>query len=98
MQEVLRAHNSIVRQQVTAFGGFEVKSMGDGFMLAFSSARRALQCAVAMQQDFSRYSGEHHDETLLVRICLHTGEAGYCRWRCTTVIRAVAQRGKAATA
>ena len=45
MQEVLRAHNSIVRQQVTAFGGFEVKSMGDGFMLAFSSARRTLQCA-----------------------------------------------------
>ena len=50
MQEVLRAHNSIVRQQVEACGGFEVKSMGDGFMLAFSSARRALQCATAMTE------------------------------------------------
>ncbi len=31
-------------------GGFEVKCQGDGFMLAFGSARRALECAVAIQQ------------------------------------------------
>ena len=75
MQEVLRAHNSIVRQQVEACGGFEVKSMGDGFMLAFSSARRALQCATAMQQAFAAYNDEHPNEPLRVRIGLHTGEA-----------------------
>ena len=49
MQEVLRLHNDIVREHLAASGGFEVKSMGDGFMLAFSSAGRALQCAVAIQ-------------------------------------------------
>ena len=49
MQEVLQAHDAILREQVAAHGGFEVKSMGDRFMLAFSSARNALQCAVAIQ-------------------------------------------------
>jgi class 3 adenylate cyclase len=74
-QEVLRAHNAIVRRQVAAHGGFEVKSLGDGFMLAFASARRALQCAIAMQRDFATYNREHPDEPVRVRIGLHTGEA-----------------------
>ena len=50
MQRVLRGHNDIVRHQLAAYGCFEVKSLGDGFMLAFSSARRALQCAMAIQR------------------------------------------------
>ena len=41
-QEILRAHNAIIREQVVLHNGYEVKSMGDGFMIAFSSARRAL--------------------------------------------------------
>ena len=44
-QDVLHIHNAIIREQVAAHEGFEVKSEGDGFMLAFSSARRALECA-----------------------------------------------------
>jgi tetratricopeptide (TPR) repeat protein len=32
---VLREHNRIVREQVAAHGGFEVKAQGDGFMIAF---------------------------------------------------------------
>src|SRR5439155_4937944 len=47
--EVLREHNAIVREQIAAFGGFEVKSEGDGFMMAFQSARKALDCAVTIQ-------------------------------------------------
>ncbi len=39
--EVLRAHNRIVRREVAAQRGFEVKCQGDGFMIAFGSARRA---------------------------------------------------------
>ncbi len=50
--ELLREHNAIVRKQVKSHGGFEVKSEGDGFMLAFQSARRALQCAIAVQKAF----------------------------------------------
>ena len=48
-QEVLPTHNAIVRQQVAANGGFEVKSQSAGFMVVFSSARRALECAIAQR-------------------------------------------------
>jgi class 3 adenylate cyclase len=74
-QEVLRAHNAIIRQQVAAHGGFEVKSMGDGFMVSFSSARRALQCAIAIQRTLATYNNEHPEQPISVRIGLHTGEA-----------------------
>ncbi len=48
--EVLREHNAIVREQLKAHGGFEVKSEGDGFMIAFQSAGKALACASAIQR------------------------------------------------
>src|SRR5438034_2725663 len=73
-QEVLRAHNAIIREQVTAHGGFEVKSQGDGFMVAFSSARRAILCAIAMQRAIAGYGARHPKEPIRVRIGLHTGE------------------------
>ena len=74
-QEVLRAHNSIVREQVEVHGGFEVKSMGDGFMLAFSSARNAIDCATYIQCSFAGYNDQHPAEPIRVRMGLHTGEA-----------------------
>ena len=74
-QEVLRTHNAIIRQQVAAHQGFEVKSQGDGFMVAFSSARRALECAIAIQQTLSAHNAENPGDPIKVRIGLHTGEA-----------------------
>ena len=74
-QQLLLGHHLTVRHQVASYGGFEVKSMGDGFMLAFSSARRALQCAIAIQRAFAAYNLEHADEPMRVRMGLHTGEA-----------------------
>ena len=44
--DVLREHNAIIREQIKAHGGFEVKSEGDGFMVAFQSAGKALACAI----------------------------------------------------
>jgi class 3 adenylate cyclase len=73
--DLLRAHNRLVRDQVQACGGFEVKSQGDGFMIAFPSARRAIQCARAIQEAIARELGDHPDGPIRVRIGLHTGEA-----------------------
>ena len=73
-QEVLRTHSAITRGEVESHGGFEVKSLGDGFMLAFSSGRRGLQCAMALQRSFAAYSGEHPEYPVRVRIGLHAGE------------------------
>jgi class 3 adenylate cyclase len=69
---VLRAHNAIVRDQVAAHSGIEVKSQGDGFMLAFASAEGALGCAIEIQRALVRAPSDGH--RLRVRIGLHTGE------------------------
>ena len=74
-QDVLRTHNAIVREQVAAHDGFEVKSQGDGVMVAFSSARLALECAIRIQQSVASHNTENRDEPIRVRIGLHTGEA-----------------------
>jgi class 3 adenylate cyclase len=73
--ELLRIHNRLVRNQVQAFQGFEVKSQGDGFMIAFPSARRAIQCARAIQEAVNHDLAGHPDGPIRVRIGLHTGEA-----------------------
>src|SRR3954453_1636389 len=73
--ELLRAHHAIVREQIHRFGGYEVKSQGDGFMVAFASARRAVQCARAIHQAIDEQLGTHPDGPIRVRIGLHTGEA-----------------------
>ncbi|PKB64707.1 MAG: hypothetical protein BZY80_02015 [SAR202 cluster bacterium Io17-Chloro-G2] len=75
MQRVLQDHNALIRENLASHGGFEVKSMGDGFMLAFSSARRALQCALAIQRVSHDYNQVHPQEPVHVRMGLHTGEA-----------------------
>ena len=73
--ELLREHHAIVREQVHQHGGFEVKSQGDGFMIAFPSARRGVECARAIQRAIDSRLGEHPDGPIRVRIGLHTGEA-----------------------
>ncbi|MDP2955175.1 MAG: adenylate/guanylate cyclase domain-containing protein, partial [Longimicrobiales bacterium] len=55
-REVLREHERIVREALRAHGGSEVKTMGDGFMASFSSATRALECAIAMQRAFASHN------------------------------------------
>ena len=73
-RDVIRAHNRIVRASLAAHGGYEVELYGDGFLLAFESARQAVLCAVAMQRDLARYSEEHAEEPIRIRIGIHTGE------------------------
>jgi class 3 adenylate cyclase len=73
--ELLSDHNAIVHEETRAHGGFEVKSQGDGFMLAFPSASRALLCAVGIQRAIHAYTERHAGAQLRVRIGLHTGEA-----------------------
>jgi class 3 adenylate cyclase len=73
--ELLREHHRVVREQVHEHGGFEVKAQGDGFMIAFPSARRAVQCARAIQHAIDSELGGHAEAPIRLRIGLHTGEA-----------------------
>ena len=73
--EVLREHNAIFREQIARHDGYEVKSQGDGFMLAFPDPCEALECAIAVQRAFAEREREGgRREPLRVRMGLHTGE------------------------
>jgi class 3 adenylate cyclase len=73
-QDLLRAHNELVRAQVAACGGREVKSQGDSFMVAFPGARRGVRCAIGIQRAVAQWSEKHPDQAIRLRIGLHTGE------------------------
>jgi len=72
--ELLAIHNTIVRAQLDEHGGYEVKSQGDGFMVAFPTARQAVMCAIDIQRALLRRSARS-DFPIRVRIGVHTGEA-----------------------
>lgn len=72
--DLLSAHNDVLRSRVRDHGGIEVKSQGDGFMLAFDSTRRALQAMIECQRDITRTFGGQ-EPRLSIRIGAHTGEA-----------------------
>jgi class 3 adenylate cyclase len=72
--EVLREHNAIFREQIARHDGYEVKSQGDGFMLAFPDPCEALECAIDVQRAFAERERDGSGEVLRVRMGLHTGE------------------------
>ena len=72
-RELLREHERMVREALKAHGGSEVKTMGDGFMASFSSATKALECAIAMQRAFEAHN-KSAQEPIKVRVGLNAGE------------------------
>jgi class 3 adenylate cyclase len=73
--EVLSTHNRVVRGRLAEYGGVEVKSQGDGFMLTFPSARRALECMIAVQLDMAALRAQQSEHAVRIRVGAHTGEA-----------------------
>jgi len=73
-QDVLRTHNTIVRDALTAHSGSETKHTGDGIMASFTSASAALEAAVAIQKALADHNEGHPDTTIRVRIGLNAGE------------------------
>jgi class 3 adenylate cyclase len=72
--ELLRKHDALIRKELRAYGGFEVKTIGDAFMVAFQSAKKGLDCAIAIQRAFDGHNASD-GEQVKVRIGLHAGEA-----------------------
>jgi class 3 adenylate cyclase len=73
-QDVLRTHNTVVRDALRAHGGSEIKHTGDGIMASFPSASRALECATAIQRALASYNEACPDVPIRVRIGLNAGE------------------------
>jgi class 3 adenylate cyclase len=71
--ELLQVHNEIVRRELEAFGGREVKHTGDGIMAAFTSVASAVGFAIAAQRAFLEYNDEN-PVPLDVKIGMSAGE------------------------
>ena len=67
-------HDQLVRKQLTAHGGREVQTTGDGFLVTFSSVRRAISCACAIQSAQLKHNQRRPDQALTLRLGLNAGE------------------------
>ncbi len=64
-----------IRRTISAFGGQEIKTTGDGFMIEFASVLNAAQCAIDIQSAlFERNLTVPEERRLQIRIGLHLGD------------------------
>jgi class 3 adenylate cyclase len=72
-QELLRAHNNIVRDAIKSNLGSEVKHTGDGIMASFLAAPRALSAGVQIQRSVAAYN-ETAEMPLELRVGINAGQ------------------------
>ena len=73
--ELLEEHRTLLRPAFLKHQGQEVKTIGDGFLVAFASAVAAVNCAVELQEALARRNlGAPPDRQLQVRIGIHLGD------------------------
>ena len=72
--ELFRTHNFITRDALKVHNGREIQHTGDGFMVSFTSASHAVECAIAIQRSFASHNKTHPDTTINVRIGICAGE------------------------
>ncbi len=72
---VLREYERITREALASHGGREVKTMGDGFMASFTSAQKALECAISLQRTSTALSDRGGDlGGLRLRVGVNAGD------------------------
>jgi class 3 adenylate cyclase/tetratricopeptide (TPR) repeat protein len=71
---VLRELAGLAQEQVDKQRGVVLKDTGDGLVVAFQSARRAVACAQEIQRAIARRNRNRPDVAVQLRIGLHTGE------------------------
>jgi adenylate cyclase len=71
----LEEHRGIVRAEIATYRGMEVKTIGDAFLVEFSSALGAVQCAVAIQSAMrERNSSVTEGQRIQLRTGVHVGD------------------------
>jgi len=73
-QEVVRAHNRVVREALTQFRGREVKHTGDGIMASFEQASDGVEAAIMMQRGAQQHTQANPNIPLLLKIGINAGE------------------------
>ena len=73
-QEIVRAHNDIVREALRSHGGSETKHTGDGIMASFPLASGAIEAAIDIQRAVAAHNEKHSSTAFRVRVGLNAGE------------------------
>ncbi len=73
-QEVIRAHNKVVREALTMYKGKEVKHTGDGMMMSFEQPTNAVLAAVTIQREINKFRAANPAKPLQVKIGVNAGE------------------------
>ena len=73
-QEVVRAHNRIVRAALTAFNGREVKHTSDGIMASFNKVTDGVDASIQMQRETMQHNAQNPDLPLHLKIGINAGE------------------------
>jgi adenylate cyclase len=71
---LLHEQEELVRPLIRAHQGREIKSTGDGFLVEFDSALRAIQCAVNIQRRLHERNVETGVSPIQIRIGIHLGD------------------------
>jgi adenylate cyclase len=73
--ELLEEHRQILRGIFPRFDGTEIKTIGDAFLVEFTSALEAAQCAIEIQRALAhRDADEPAERQIQVRIGIHIGD------------------------
>ncbi len=70
----LHEEEAILRPLFKPYGGREIKSTGDGFLIEFASALKATECAVEMQRQMRDRNAKSPTSPILLRIGIHVGD------------------------
>ena len=73
-QEIVRAHNQIVRDVLQSFQGVEIKHTGDGIMASFHSASNAVHAALLIRNNIAQLNARPGGLKWNIRIGLNSGE------------------------
>ncbi len=73
-QQVVRAHNRIVREALAKFNGKEIKHTGDGIMASFGTTSNGVEAAADMQMGTLKHNANNPDLILGLKIGLNAGE------------------------
>ncbi len=73
-QQVVRAHNRIIREALKRCSGTEVKHTGDGIMASFSNSSNAVEAAIDIQIGAEVHNQNNLELPLKIKIGINTGE------------------------
>ncbi len=73
-QQVVRAHNRVVREALSACAGKEIKHTGDGIMASFAKTSDGVDAAIQIQREVALHNQHNPNLPLHIKIGINAGE------------------------